>query len=94
MPRTIAIVNKELNYLETGYQRLMIKTVDYLEEKEKLLAEKEKLIKLTDIELAKIERSTPKPKESRLTRLFSNPNGGKDLPQPLVMSEGEITISR
>lgn len=30
---TIAQINKELNYLEVNYQRLTIKTVEYLEEK-------------------------------------------------------------
>ena len=95
MGRSIALINKELNYLETAYNRLMIKTVDYREEKEKLLKEKEKLIKMSDAELAKTERNTKIPKESSLTRKFSDPNGGATIPKPLVIDddiEDHITL--
>lgn len=85
MLRTIATVNKEINYLDVAYQRLQIKTVEYLAEKERLEIEKEKLLKLSDLELAKIEREAPIQKESNLTRKLSSPNQGKDKPQPLVI---------
>lgn len=85
MQRTIATVNKEINFLEVAYQRLNIKTIEYEAEKEKLLNEKEKLLKLSDLELAKIEREAPVQKESNLLRKLSPPNAGKDKPQSLVI---------
>lgn len=87
MLRTIATINKEINYLDVAYQRLHIKTVEYLAEKEKLEIEKEKILKLSDLELAKLEREAPVQKESNLTRKLSNPNQGKDKPQPMVIVE-------
>lgn len=95
MGRSIALVNKELNYLETAYDRLMIKTIEYREEKEKLLKEKERLIKMSDSELSKVEKNSKIPKESGLTRRFTDPNGGATIPRPLVIDddiEDHITL--
>ncbi len=74
---TIAQINKELNYLEVNYQRLTIKTVEYLAEKKKLEDEKAKLLKLDDKELAVIETKKKPLKKSKLADKFRKSNGNR-----------------
>ena len=74
---TIAQINKELNYLEVNYQRLTIKTTEYLAEKKKLEAEKAKLLKLDEKELAVIETKKVPQKKSKLTDKFRRTNGNR-----------------
>jgi len=69
--RSLKTVQQELNYLEYNYQHLRIKTIPYLEEKEKLKKEKGKLIKLDEHEYAEIERKEKKQKKSKIQSKFS-----------------------
>lgn len=74
---TIAQINVELNYLEENYQRLTIKTIEYLEEKKKLNSQKTKLLGLDDKELAVIETQKQPYKTSTLKNKFSKLNGNR-----------------
>tara|TARA_B110000495_G_scaffold125619_1_gene109310 strand:- start:20 stop:292 length:273 start_codon:yes stop_codon:yes gene_type:complete len=74
---TLAQINVELNYLEENYQRLTIKTVEYLAEKKKLEAQKTKLLGLDDKELAVIETQKKSYKTSTLRNKFSKLNGNR-----------------
>jgi len=84
--RTLSQINKELNYLEVAYQRLNIKTIPYQEEKKKLLKEKDKILNMDEKELAKLEREKKKISESSLKGKLTEPNSGKDMPQPTVIT--------
>jgi|TARA_R110000787_G_scaffold64746_1_gene146015 hypothetical protein len=72
---TIAQINKELNYLEENYQRLTIKTAQYLVEKKRLQDQKTKLLKLDDKSLAVIETQKKNYKSSTLKNKFTKTNG-------------------
>jgi hypothetical protein len=74
---TVAQINKELNYLEVNYQRLTIKTIEYLSEKKKLEDQKKKLLKLDDKELSIIETKKKPYKTSTLRNKFSKLNGNR-----------------
>ena len=74
---TLAQINVELNYLEENYQRLTIKTVEYLDEKKKLEAQRTKLLGLDDKELAVIETQKKSYKTSTLRSKFSKQNGNR-----------------
>lgn len=83
---TIAQINKELNYLEVNYQRLTIKTTEYLAEKKKLEAEKAKLLKLDEKELAVIETKKVPQKKSKLTDKFRRTNGNR------IQDDGRVIV--
>lgn len=83
---TIAQINKELNYLEVNYQRLTIKTVEYLEEKKRLEQEKAKLLKLDEKELAVIEANKKPQKTSILKNKFRKSNGNR------IQDEGRVIV--
>jgi hypothetical protein len=83
---TIAQINKELNYLEVNYQRLTIKTVEYLAEKKKLESQKDKLLKLDEKELAVIETKKKPMKSSTLKNKFSKLNGNR------IQEEGRVIV--
>ncbi len=70
-----APINKELNYLEENYQRLTIKTAQYLVEKKRLQYQKTKLLKLDDKSLAVIETQKKNYKSSTLKNKFTKTNG-------------------
>jgi hypothetical protein len=83
---TIAQINKELNYLEVNYQRLTIKTVEYLAEKKKLEDQKKKLLKLDDKELAVIETKKKPLKNSTLKSKFAKLNGNR------IQEDGRVIV--
>lgn len=83
---TIAQINKELNYLEVNYQRLTIKTVEYLAEKKILEDQKKKLLKLDDKELAVIETKKKPMKSSTLKGKFRKTNGHR------LEDEGRVIV--
>jgi hypothetical protein len=83
---TIAQINKELNFLEVNYQRLTIKTVEYLAEKKKLEKQKEKLLKLDDKELAVIETKKKNLKSSTLKGKFAKLNGNR------IQEDGRVIV--
>ena len=70
-----APINKELNYLEENYQRLTIKTAQYLVEKKRLQDQKTKLRKLDDKTVAVIETQKKNYKSSTLKNKFTKTNG-------------------
>jgi hypothetical protein len=83
---TIAQINKELNFLEVNYQRLTIKTVEYLAEKKKLEKQKKDLLKLDEKELAVIETQKKPYKSSTLKNKFSKLNGNR------IQEEGRVIV--
>ena len=83
---TVAQINKELNYLEVNYQRLTIKTIEYLAEKKKLEDQKKKLLKLDDKELAVIETQKKPYKTSTLKGKFTKLNGNR------IQDEGRVIV--
>jgi hypothetical protein len=83
---TIAQINKELNYLEVNYQRLTIKTIEYLAEKKKLEKQKSDLLKLDDKELAVIETQKKPHKTSTLRNKFAKLNGNR------IQDEGRVIV--
>lgn len=87
MARTIAQINKELNYLDVCYQRLTIKTKPYEVRKAALLEEKEKVLKMSEKELAKLEREKKNYKESQFKGELTDPNTGKDIPHPTIITD-------
>ena len=74
---TLAQINVELNYLEENYQRLTIKTMEYLAEKKKLESQRTKLLGLDDKGLAVIETQKKSYKTSTLKNKFSRSNGNR-----------------
>jgi hypothetical protein len=63
---TIEQINKELKYLEYAYNRLLIKTIPYREERIRLEKEKAKLLVMSDVAYAKIEQKKKPLKKSTL----------------------------
>lgn len=85
--RTLAQINKERNYATVCYQRLTIKTIPYRERMKQLDKEAEILSKMSEKELASVERNKKTYKESDLKKQLTDPNTGKDLPQPTIISD-------
>ena len=83
---TIAQINKELNYLEVNYQRLTIKTVEYLAEKKKLEKQKSDLLKLDEKQLAVIETQKKPQKSSTLRSKFARLNGKR------IQEDGRVIV--
>ncbi len=83
---TIAQINKELNYLEVNYQRLTIKTVEYLAEKAELMKQKLELMEMSDNDLAIVESKKKSYKTSKLRNRFKKTNGNA------IQEEGRVIV--
>ena len=83
---TIAQINKELNYLEENYQRLTIKTIEYLAEKAELMKQKVSLLQMTDNELSVVESKKKSYKSSRLKNKFRKTNGNA------IQEDGRVIV--
>jgi hypothetical protein len=68
---TIEQINKELQYLEHAYNRLLIKTIPYKEEKTRLEKEKARLVAMSEASYAKIEKQKKPLKKSTLDSKIS-----------------------
>lgn len=85
---TIPQINQELKFLEHNYNRLMIKTIPYREEKKRLENMKKQILKMSDQEKVKLEANKKKLKKSTLNNKFTQ-RGGNGIAEEGLVIVGE-----
>lgn len=85
--RTLAQINKERNYATSCWQLLTLKTIPYKARMAALDKEADILSKMTEKQLAKVEREKINYKESELRSFLSDPNSGLNVKNPTIISD-------